>query len=218
MTRPRWQKIAVIIAGALAVVFLVFALVLIGSDPGMGEVSVILHGAGIVISLIAVAVFAAFALWFWFWRIRWIRWIGSICVAGVTLFVAFNVVVEKLEDWARAREAKIADAKAELIGDQYLARLIEEQPATADQARKLFEEFFFEHRAVPSKSGNGVSAGREFRAVWHIYYWTFFDPDFDVFTTYYPGDGDCALFLEAFGEKYAEVAPVPVFVERCERS
>ena len=78
--------------------FLVSALVLMGSNPGIVEVSVVLHGAGIVFSLIAVAVFAAFALWFWYWKIRWVRWIGSICVAGVTLFVAFNVVVEKLED------------------------------------------------------------------------------------------------------------------------
>ena len=105
-----------------------------------------------------------------------------------------------------------------MIGDQYLARLIEEQPATADQARKLYEEFFFEHRAVTKPNGHVSFTGREFRAVWYIHYWTFFDPDFDDFVTYYQSDADCALFLEAFGEKYAEVAPVPVFVERCERS
>lgn len=46
MARLRLQKLAAIIAVTLAAAFLVLALLLINSDAGAGEVSVILHGAG----------------------------------------------------------------------------------------------------------------------------------------------------------------------------
>lgn len=100
MMRSRWQIVAVWSAASLGVAALGFALWLMTQDAGPGEVSVVLHGAAIVLGLTLALVCVGIALWFWFWRFRLVRCAGLGCVAAVALWGGYGFLSQHLDDRA----------------------------------------------------------------------------------------------------------------------
>jgi len=216
MNRSRWQFLLIIVFAGLGGCALAVSILSMGTSPGPGEVSVILHGAFILAGLIFAAVCSGFIAWIWFWNIRWVRVLG-LGVIGVALaFVAYEFGLSAWNNWIIKREIAVAEKEADAIGDRYLAQLIVDQRDTAERSLSLFRAYLSESGRVQTPSGYSAYGGREFRAIWFLHHWTFFDADFDGYATYYPTNEDCALFLDAFGARYAEIAPVPVFVDLCE--
>jgi hypothetical protein len=136
-------------------------------------------------------------------------------VAGGFVWLLWTIAIDKLEERTQQRVIEDVRQKIDVIAEGYLEQLIAEPPQNARAAQALYRAFQAERRTVVVPSGTVVFGGLEFRAVWFLYYWTFFDPDFFGFTTFYPDEDDCAVFLAAFVAKYEQLAPVPVFEDLC---
>ena len=210
----RWAAMGCAVAAAGAVIFALFVVVQSSTTPSRGELGGIIAFAVFMALLALGAATAAVAAWFWFFHVKAARWTGFGVVALIALFFAahgLSTLIAAHQDRKAAREV---GAVLDEIGERYIARLAAEDPLP-DEAIAMFNDFLRDIRAAPYHRLPDSELDRAFRARWFIYFWTFYDPKFEGFTTYYPKLEDCTFFLETFGARYAQVAPVAIFEELC---
>jgi len=213
--RAKWQIIATTTCAVLSVVALVTSLASMGISSGPGEVSVILHGGFIALGLGLAGVFLAVAAWFWLWRIKIVRYAGLTVVGAALLLLGVLLTRDYLTKIADQRERDRIQAVQNEIALAYRDRLVAQMP-DAEDAIALYRQFSNEpdlrsYAHVPDSEGEIA-----FRAQWLLYYRTFFnEAQFEDRVAFHPNAEDCAFFLDAFGERYGEIAPVPMFDALC---
>ena len=213
MMRSRWQIYLSIALAVLAVGLVVFGGVLTALEP-RDMPSPIPRGILFLIGLFFGAIALAGAAWIAFFHIKAIKWLGFAILGCTAAYFGYVFVAQQLDVQKQRRAEARVEAQIDAVAARYLSRLEQEAP-NAYASREMFNEYLNDLHSA-GRSGIGRSDGdRVFRARWFIYYWTFYDPDFAGFTTFYPTHSDCGYFLEQWGERYAQIAPVAVFDELC---